>query len=219
MKDFQYALFDFDGTLVDSQWFFRTIMPRLFMERGYEIPEEEIEECLDLGWLDKHDVYRERFGVKEPLFRHYSELFEYVDRFYQNELFWKPGAEEYLRELRKQGKRIALFTATPEKIVRRGLEHLGGIEFFDSVFSVETIGLKKNNPDSFRYCLNAMGATVENTVLFEDALYSIRTAKSIGMTVYAVRERCSRLEEAEIRALADRYAIKMTEFLDDEKSL
>lgn len=214
MKDFRVALFDFDGTLADSQWYWRTIIPRIFMERGYEISDEEVEESLDLGWLDRHDFYRERFGIQEPLFDHPKDLFPYFEHFYQNEVFWKPGAVEYLRELKKQGKVIALFTATPEYMVRDALRFLEGEEYFDYIFSVPTIGMKKNNPDSFRYCLKEMGATAEETVLFEDSLYSMKTAKSLGMRVYAVHERCSRLQETEIRALADRYAMKLTEFLE-----
>lgn len=213
MEKFQFALFDFDGTLVDSQWAWQTLLPRVLKEKyGVTVPEEEIGELLDLDWLERHGEYCRRYGLP-PLYAHYSELFPYMDRFYQTEVFFKPGAEEYLRALKKQGVTLAILSATPTALIRNGLRRLGGEELFDYIFSTREIGISKRFPGSFEHCLKAMGATVENTVLFEDALYSMTTAKEMGMTVYAVSERCSRKDRDKILALADRYACNMTEFL------
>ncbi len=214
MEQFQFALFDFDGTLVDSQWAWQTMLPRVMKERyGITVPEEEIEELLDIDWLERHEEYCRRYGLP-PLYGHYSEFFPYMDRFYQNEVFFKPGAEEYLRALKGQGVTLAILSATPTELIRHGLRRLEAEDLFDFVFSAWEIGVSKSKPGSFEYCLNAMGATPENTVLFEDALYSMTTAKGMGMTVYAVSERCSRKDREKILALADRYARNMTEFLE-----
>jgi len=214
MQKFQFALFDFDGTLVDSQWAWQTMLPRVLREKGIEVPEEEIEELLDVDWLSRHGEYCRRYGLP-PLYTHHSEFFPYMDRFYREEVFFKPGAEEYLRELKRQGVTLAILSATPVPMIRHGLQRLGAEDLFDYVFSSREIGIPKSQPGSFEYCLNAMGATLKNTVLFEDALYSIATAKGMGMTVYAVSERCSRRNLKEIQRLADRYAVSMTEFLKE----
>ena len=196
MEKFQFALFDFDGTvsLIREGW-------------------QKIGELLDLDWLERHEEYCRRYGVP-PLYTHYSEFFPYMDRFYQTEVFFKPGALEYLQALKAQGVTLAILSATPTELIRHGLRHLGGEDLFDYVFSTREIGISKSFPGSFEHCLKIMGATLENTVLFEDALYSIATAKGMGMTVYAVSERCSRKNRERIQAIADRYACNMTEFLE-----
>lgn len=213
MDGFKYAIFDFDGTLADSQWYWQTMMPRIFMEKGYPVTDQDVEACLDCGWLDYYNIFRERFGVKEPLFRHWTDLLSRVEEFYRNEVYWKPTVPEYLQKLKEQDVTLSIFSATPEPLLRVALKRLEGEKYFDRIFSVATIGIGKNDPKSFQYCLQQLGASLDNTVLFEDALYSIETAKSMGMTVYAVRDRGNRLNEDKIRALADHYAVYMKEFI------
>lgn len=213
MNDFKYAIFDFDGTLADSQWYWCTLMPRIFMEKGYPVTDEDVEANLDCDWLDYHNIFRERFGIKEPLFHRGEELFPRVEEFYRTEVFWKPTVLEYLGELKRRGVVLSICSATREPMIRTALRHLEGEHLFDYVFSTKSIGIEKGDPRCFEYCLAQMGATVENTVLFEDALYSLRTAKSMGMRAYAVQERTNRRFEAEIRATADRFAVRMIEFL------
>jgi beta-phosphoglucomutase-like phosphatase (HAD superfamily) len=59
-----------------------------------------------------------------------------------------------------------------------------------------------------------MGVSPESCLMVEDFLPSIKTAKSLGMTVYAIYEKCFDSDRDQIKALADRYAKQsMIEFL------
>lgn len=213
MADFKYGIFDFDGTLVDSQWCWQTMLLRVIAERGIAVDEADVEVSLDVDWLSRHDELREKYGIKEPLFSNYREFDPYMERFYRNEVCWKPGALEYLEYLKNQGVVLAIYSATPEYLLRSALEHLGQPSLFDRIFSGRDRRWSKSNPQSFCDCMKELGTSVDDCVMFEDSLYSIRSAKEAGMRVYAVRERCFRQNRESIRALADRFADRMTDFI------
>ena len=76
---------------------------------------------------------------------------------------------------------------------------------------------KKINVPGFRKGKAPMGIIEKyygESVFFEDALYSIRTAKEFGMTVYAVHEICSIADKDAICAIADGYEMLLTDYLD-----
>jgi len=61
--------------------------------------------------------------------------------------------------------------------------------------------------------MEELGAAADECVLFEDSLYSIRTAKEAGMRVCGVKERCFRQNREKIRELSDRFADRLTDFI------
>lgn len=210
------AIFDFDGTLVDSQWCWQTMLLRVLQERGYEIDEADVEISLDVDWLSRHEELCKKYGA-EPLFADHREFHPYMERFYRTGVRWKPGAEEYLRHLKAKGVRLAVFSVTPRYLLRQAIATLGAEDLFDEVFSGSDRNWSKKDPQAFRNCMAEFGATPEDCVLFEDSLYSISTAKEAGMTVWAVKERCFRQNREKIRAVADRFADRLTDFIDPEE--
>ena len=62
MKRDSWAIFDFDGTLVDSQWVWQTMLLRVLAERGHAIDEADVERCLDRDWLAFHEEFLEKYG-------------------------------------------------------------------------------------------------------------------------------------------------------------
>ena len=213
-KPFSVAIFDFDGTLADSQWCWQTMLLRKLRQRGIAVEDEDVELCLDRDWLSRHEELLRKYGVSEPLFSDYHELHSEMERFYREEVFWKPGAREYLEYLKKKGVKPVLYSTTPERLLRCALDRLQGQDLFDVIFSGEDRGWSKGDPESFRLCMAELGVTPEECVLFEDSLYSIRSAKEAGMRVFAVRERCFQQNRDTIRRLADRYGDSLMDFAE-----
>jgi beta-phosphoglucomutase-like phosphatase (HAD superfamily) len=99
-------------------------------------------------------------------------------------------------------------------ILVHGIETLKADRYFDYIFSTSEIGAGKSDPKSYQHCLNAMGATAEEAVMFEDAAYSMKTAKEAGLRVVAVHERCKQFEIDEIRSLCDLYVYDLRECME-----
>ena len=211
MKPIKYCIFDFDGTLANSQFFWQTVVLRILQERGCPATEEDFELCITLSAEERWAHFARRFSLTDADRPSVEEIYAHIDRFYQTEVQWKEGVTEFLSWLKERGIVTALFSATPLEVLRHGVEKLGGTSYFDYIFSTSQSGVGKSKPESYRYCLDAMGATPEETVMFEDAAYSMKTAKAMGIYVVAVYEACKMTEIETIRAHSDLYVNTLAE--------
>ena len=209
-----HYIFDFDGTVSDSQWFWRRLIPQVLLERGIPLTEEDFDACKFLSADDRWQYLKEKFALTEDQIPTFEEKMACLERYYRTDNRFKPGASEYLKSLKAQGKVLALFSATRGESLRIGAENLGVDGIFDYIFSAREIGIGKGDPESYRYCLREMGTEPEHCVMVEDSLYSIKTAKSLGITVYAVSESCFEPMKDEIVALSDKYCHDLTELMD-----
>lgn len=214
MNKITRVIFDFDGTLADSQGYWTTLNPTILKERGYPVDDADFEKCKTAA-LPDWEYLKKKYGLADADCPTFEETMEYIDNFYRTEMKLKPGVLEFLEYLKNQKIPMAVFSATRESSVRLGLACLGIDSYFDAVISAGDWGTNKGHAETYFRCLDLLGATPEQCIMVEDALYSIKTAKSIGMRVYAIAEPCFATDEKEIRSLADRYAEEsMTEFLD-----
>ncbi|MBO5214066.1 MAG: HAD family phosphatase [Clostridia bacterium] len=214
MNNITRVIFDFDGTLADSQGYWTTLNPTILRQRGYPVDDGDFEKCKTAA-LPDWEYLKKKYGLSDADCPTFEETMEYIDNFYRTEMKLKPGVLEFLNYLKDEKIPMAVFSATRESSVRLGLACLGIDSYFDAVISAGDWGTNKGHKETYFRCLDLLGAAPERSIMVEDALYSIKTAKSIGMTVYAIAEPCFASHEEEIRSLVDRYAEKsMTEFLD-----
>lgn len=209
-----HYIFDFDGTVSDSQWYWRRLIPQVLLDRGIPVTEEHFARCKFMSADVRWQYLKEEFGLSEEDAPTFEEKMVCLENYYRTANRFKPGALEYLKSLKAQGKTLALFSATRKESLQIGVESLGVTEIFDYIFSATEIGVGKGKPESYLHCLQKMGAAPENCVMVEDALYSMKTAKSLGITVYAVAEGCFEPMKEEILALADKYCEDFREFME-----
>lgn len=214
MNKITHVIFDFDGTLADSQGYWTMLNPLILRERGYPVDDADFEKCKTAA-LPDWEYLKKKYGLSDEDCPTFQETMEYIDLFYRTENKLKPGVLEFLEYLKKQNVSMVVFSATRESSVRLGLSCLGIDGYFDAVYSPGDWGTTKGHVETYYRCLDLLGAKAENCIMVEDALYSMKTAKAVGMKVYAIAEPCFFKDEAEIRALADKYAeYSMTEFID-----
>ena len=73
------------------------------------------------------------------------------------------------------------------------------------VTSAETGAGKDVSPEIYERAMRRLRSNKKDTVIFEDALHAIRTAKAAGFRVAAIYDPSAEEDQAEIRALADYY--------------
>lgn len=203
MKDIKYAIFDMDGTLLDSMHIWDTaaaaflamrgIVPKefdLFRKQGYNGGINYMIKTYELD-LTFDEVLE---GLQKILWFYYSEIAPI-----------KPGVKEFLQTLKAGGARLAVATATERYLVEAALKRNGILKYFDCIFTTIEVGKNKFEPDVFNLAAEALGAEGE-VFVFEDALYAIRTAKNAGYKVVAIEDYSANDDREEIKALADFYA-------------
>lgn len=78
-------------------------------------------------------------------------------------------------------------------------------QLFSFLLTCTEAGFGKDSPDIFVLAQKKLGTPREQTVVFEDALYAMQTAKRAGFPVAAVYDASSQADQEQIRQLADVY--------------
>ncbi len=206
-----------DGTLVDSMPFWHNMGRDYLRSRGCE-PEDDLNTVLKTQTLAESAVYfREHYGLNETAEQIRAGFDAQIEENYRSRVPAKPGAAGYVRLLAEKGARLCVFSSTPAHLVSMALERLGIRRYFELVCDTERTGAGKRDPASYLEVLDRIGARPEETVMYEDADFAIRTASSAGLHVAAVYDASCRTPEEEIRRTAEWYIRSFAELLELHK--
>ena len=205
---FSTAIFDMDGTLVNSLLLWDVLWDKLsrqFLNGAVFRPSAADDKAIrTMTMKDVMALIHEHYHLgdsAESLLKVTNEL---IADFYANDAELKPGVLEFLQRLKASGTRMCLATATAPDLVKLAMEHCGLTPFFESVISCGDIGKGKDHPDVFLIACEKLGVAPEDTWVFEDSLVAIRTAQKIGMQTVAIYDRYNFGQE-EMRQIATHY--------------
>lgn len=198
------AIFDFDGTLVNSMFIWDTFGEDYLRTLGKE-PNENLTETFKTFTLEQAaEYYRKNYGVTLSVGEIVDGVNEMVAKLYRTKVVLKNGVLEFLCDLRSKGVKMCVATVTDRPIVEDVLKKLGIRDFFTEIFTCAEVGYNKETPHIYRAALKALGTKKDETVVFEDALHALMTAKNDGFTVAAVYDK-HEAKQIEMRSEADYY--------------
>ncbi len=206
--------FDMDGTLIDSMYAWRGVFREFIRNHGFTMPDEIVGVPeYPVGWAAK--LLEDQLGdmtVAEAI----EEMYRLVDAHYATDTCARPGAMELVKRLKEEGYTLAVATATPLRYANTALKRLGFDGLFDLVVSDEELGAGKGETVFFTRLADMLHVKPEEILMFEDAYYSIRTAKEAGLGVCAIEDYYAWRERDQIRALADRYISCYADLLEED---
>ena len=213
MEKINYAIFDVDGTLTDSMHIWDTCGGAYLMMRG--IVPHAYDTFRTRSYEDGLDYMIEEYNLPLTPEELLAELMKILEFYYFNIAEKKPGVEEFLQRMEKSGVKMCIITATNQYLIDSALERNGILKYFSKVFSTTDIGKHKDKPEIFDIAKEYLGAKNSSDVfVFEDALYSMKTAKAAGYKVIAVEDYSAEPDRDEIKALADYYIKSYDEIYD-----
>ncbi|MBP1560967.1 MAG: HAD family phosphatase [Oscillospiraceae bacterium] len=210
--DFTAAIFDLDGTLVDSNSVWEKINRIILQKRGIRCTDKTIHSLAAMTYEEAAEEMH-KLGVKEST----EELIEESNKLAANEyrynIFVKDYVREYLDILRGKGVKIALATASPKALYEPVLRNNHIYGYFDAFCTTDDVGKSKDHPDIYLYAASKLGAAPENCVVFEDVLKGIISAKNAGMQTVGVYDRYSSEDIVTIRSAADKFIMNFSEMM------
>lgn len=198
------AIFDFDGTLFDSMFIWDRAGETYLRSLGVEPKPSMGEDVKALSLWQSARYFQREYGLHLSAEQIMSGINGIVENFYIHQVLPKPGVVEFLERLKARGIPMCIATASERYQIEAALRRCSMEHFFDAIFTCTDVGHGKDEPIIFRRAMEHFGADRGTTVVFEDALHAVRTAKADGFMVVAVFD-SSETMQAEIQELADCY--------------
>lgn len=200
----KYIIFDLDGTLIDSMPVWRGTGSGFLENHNFPVPENLIEVVKTQTIWQTAEWFRTELGVPMEPEEIVNEIVESVVEAYRHTIPLKDGAMEYLEKLKAEGVTMCILTASEADYILPALDRLDIRRFFSHVLTCTELGEYKNDGKAYLAAMELMGGTQEETIVFEDAYYAVKGAKSVGFQVYAVLDEVVREDDIDkIIATAD----------------
>ena len=143
----KFAIFDMDGTLVDSMPYWDGIFREYLESVGIRENLTEAMDAIRPKMLVESTAYMiERFHLDITVEQMIQQMNDLMEQHYLQHIGLKDGVKEYLEELRCRGVKMSVASATKQELMRLCLEKLGILDYFEFVISCEDVGAGKNQP-------------------------------------------------------------------------
>lgn len=204
MLKIKHVFFDLDNTLWDHRKNARLTLSKLFKKHQifekhnlefedfhteYDIINEGLwaglrDEKIDKAYLRKHRFYDTflKFNIDDfELSQNFENQF--LDDIVEfNEVV--PGTFEILDYLKQKNYKLHIITNGFEEVTHRKIEGSGMANYFETVTSADSLGVRKPNPKIFDHALKIASATKEESILIgDDWIADVLGAKNFGLDV------------------------------------
>lgn len=208
------AIFDMDGTIVDSMPYWRNHMFNYLGEYNLHANQDDIERLINQAGSFRF-IYDRIKEIDESLT--WEGMIEnYHGRMkkeYESTILLKPYALDYLEKLKEENIPRCIATATPRALFLPMIERLQLDKYFDFFITVPEIGKRKSEPDIYLYCADKFGFAPNDCVVFEDTIQAISTAYDAGFKTVGVFDQASAWAEDKIRQKSTRFIKSYSELL------
>ena len=208
MAEISGAIFDCDGTLIDSMTMWYGAFDHLLAVHDVTAPAGFKERVEPMTIPDSCALIHAELGIGASGAALVDELEAYVAHEYETSIKVIPGARELVESLSVAGVRLVVASSTTSRLVRDALAVHGLLGYFSDVICTAEVrdGRDKDCPDVYLEALERLGTPREETWVFEDAPFGIRTARQAGFHVAAIYHEGDGRDEAFVRSWADIFS-------------
>ena len=198
------AIFDFDGTLFDSMFIWESVGEIYLRSLGKEPKPSLREDVRALSLYQSACYFRKEYDLPLSEDEIMSGINKTIEHFYINEVMPKPYVTEFLEKMKQKGIPMCIATASDRYQIEAALSRCEMSHYFEAIFTCSEVGYGKDEPVIFRRAMEYFNSDRSSSIIFEDALHAIKTAKNDGFTVVSVFDNSEKRQD-EVRALSDCY--------------
>lgn len=205
MEKIKAAIFDMDGTLLDSMNFW-TFCPEIYIKSlGIEPKEGLGKKLFSMSMKEGADFLKNEYKLSLSTVEICRGINSVLKNAYAEKIQFKEGAENFLKSLKKNGVKTALCTNTDRELFEPALIRLDAAKYFDRIFTATEMGMSKEHPEIFNAVSDFLRTEPQETWVFEDALYAIRTAKNAGYKTCGIYDNSYKNQTGEIKKYSTVY--------------
>lgn len=208
---FKSAIFDMDGTLVDSLmvWdvLWQTLSDKYLDGKPFAPTPEDDKAIRTLPLKNALELVHKNYKIASSG----QEILDLANAmmvdFYSNTVKLKDGVREFLEALYASGTKMCIASATAPDLVTIAVKTCGLEKYFPKIFSCGVLGLGKDKPDIYLLAADYLGTPINDTWVFEDSFVAIKTAASTGLKTVGIYDKYNPYQE-QIKDTATHYIAK-----------
>ncbi len=213
LENTEAVIFDLDGTLADSMWVWSEIDRDFFHSHHIDFPEYLNSQIEGMGFTETAQFFVDHFPLTETVEEIKQLWNDMALEKYRTKVPLKPGAAEFLSELRYRGIRTGIATSNSMLLVDHFLEAKDIRSEFDAITTVCDVCRGKPAPDVYLATARKLHTDPVHCLVFEDIPMGILAGIRAGMRVCALEDAYSAAQREEKRRLADYYIEDFRELL------
>lgn len=207
------AIFDVDGTLLDSMTVWFNITNSFFAKHGLTLTDEKAALYKEMTLEESLPSISNEFNLNMSFDEIMTEFKKLAAEEYLNRIPLKPYAKDYLKSIHDRNIKIAVATSGFEGLCRPAFERLGISEYIDAYAFSSEVGCNKSNPDVYFLAASRIGVKPEECMVFEDIVPGICSAKKAGFKTCAIYDATNEEQTDALKQLSDRYITGWEEML------
>lgn len=205
------VIFDMDGVLADTEWFYRMRRAGFLAEHGLS------EEGFDFTGSNEKAIW-EALVPNDPV-RRKKLLLDYREYRKLHPAPYQKLADPVLRslmsELKDRGLRIGIASSSEQEAIEALVQAAGIEKFIDCMVSGVNCTAHKPDPAIYLHTMARLGVTANEAIAVEDSTTGIAAAKSAGMKVYALAPRHGEQIDQSAATACIECLIDILKYLDD----
>lgn len=170
MQNIKGAIFDMDGTLLDSMPVWKRLTQNYLKQFDLHITDQDFAACEGFSQPQVADYFLARHP-ELPLTREQmlDGMDELITSRYETIAKPKPGVIEFLERMRRKGVKMAIATLTARRHAEKALLDRGMMQYFSFMLTIEDVGVPKYEPDIYLEAARRLGLAPAECMVFEDA--------------------------------------------------
>lgn len=198
------AIFDFDGTLFDTMPIWEDLAEKYLRSIG-KVPSPTVrEDVKELSLYQSSSLFQKQYHISLSVEQIMDGINRIIEHFLIDEVLPKPGVIDFLEQMKQAGILMCISSAAERYQIEAALKRCKMDHYFEEIFTCSDVGHGKDEPIIFQEAMNYFNADRSNTIVFEDAIHAVRTAKKDGFIVVSVFDQ-SEQEQTVLQQLADAY--------------
>ena len=205
-------IFDLDGTLIDSMKIWYSVDRNFLRENGVTDPPADISEKVKKMTVDQSSQYFiDRFHLNVTKEYVIERIEDMVREEYEHNIQLKPYVCETLDMLDSKGIPYGVATATYKVLAEAVMKRCGIRDRVRFLLTDAEYPRGKKFPDIFIGGTELLGCGADETLVIEDSLHAIETAKKAGLVTAGIYDESAEHDRQRIIGTADYYLESLAE--------